>query len=248
MTLLAIFLAANAAAAMPADEIVVRAWRAPYRAERVSVRRLAAMRGGLQLPNGLNVAIGVDIQTRVDGVLALHTLYASEGQQTGVRVFTDGTAPTPAVPALTTVDAPAQSGAPDVTIDRSPAGPRIQPVASSAEGTVNFVNGIQATWATAAGQTEVPVTPNGPPVAGPPGAFSLKTDNDGSVVTLAAPDLEIRHLIGSATGIVVANSADNRVIDTVSAVNVDLRGAELLTLPPLMAVENLALQGLRTGR
>ena len=40
---------------------------------------LATMRGGLQLPNGLTVALGIDIQTWVDGRLALHSIYANEG-------------------------------------------------------------------------------------------------------------------------------------------------------------------------
>lgn len=52
----------------------------------VSDGELAQMRGGMDLPNGLTVNIGVDIQTMVDGQLALQTIYQSDGPNTGLQI------------------------------------------------------------------------------------------------------------------------------------------------------------------
>jgi hypothetical protein len=233
---------------VPGADILVHGQRLPFRAPRATDPELATMRGGMMLANGFDVAIGIDIQTRIDGVLALHTIYASEGPNAGIGVYTDGTKPAPPVPATVTVETPARVGVPLVEVDRSAGGTRVSPLTQSPATTVNLVNGIQASWATAEGQTQVPVVANGPPVAGPPGDFSLARDDRGVVVTLAAPMLEVRHLIGSATGIVVANSGNDRVIDTVNSVNVDLRGAQAAIVPSLLAAQSAVLEGLRSGR
>jgi hypothetical protein len=47
---------------------------------------LQTMRGGMALPDGLTVNLGVDIQTMINGELALHTSYQSDGPNAGIRV------------------------------------------------------------------------------------------------------------------------------------------------------------------
>lgn len=185
-------------------------------------RELARLRGGVLLPNGLNVAVGIDIQTRIDGVLALHTIYTSEQPNPGIRVYTDGTNSPATAPTTTTVTTDGTS--PMVSVARSPTGTTIVTSSSSAPMTVNVVSGPTSGWLNAAGQTMVPVVANGPAVAASSGVISLANDGTGARVTLTAPSLQVEHLVGQATGAVVSNTANNRVIDTVSSVNVDLVG------------------------
>ncbi|RYF11333.1 MAG: hypothetical protein EOO77_19595 [Oxalobacteraceae bacterium] len=185
-------------------------------------RELATMRGGVLLPNGLNVAVGIDIQTRIDGVLALHTIYTSEQPNPGIRVYTDGTNSPATAPTTTTVTT--GGVIPTVSVGRSPTGTTIVASSSSAPMTVNVVSGPTSGWLDAAGQTMVPVVANGPAVAASSGAISLANDDRGARVSLVAPSVQVDHLVGQATGAIVSNTASNRVIDTVSSVNVDLVG------------------------
>ncbi|UZK67767.1 hypothetical protein [Sphingomonas sp. M1-B02] len=211
-------------------------------AERVPDTLLAQMRGGVELPNGLNVAIGIDIQTRVDGVLVLHTVYTSDGPNAGIRVFTNGTNQVPLPPGATTVRTSSSGGIPIVTVDRSPAGTTIVPGRSINASNVNVVNSGPETWPSGQGETPVPVTANGPSVAAAPGAFRIETSDTGAAVILASPSLEIRQLVGSATGIVVANAADNRSIETVSAINVELQGVSPQLLAGAFAAQRMAVE------
>ena len=210
---------------VPSSAIVVNAQAsAPLAMQPVSNVELAMMRGGLRLPNGLDLSLGFDIQTRIDGQLALHTVYASDGANPGIRVYTDGEKPVPLAPTTATIVAGTVQGIPTLIVDRSPSGTTILPARAVGATTVNLVNGDPSTWLSGVGQVEIPVAPNGPAVAAAPGDVRLTTGSAGAIVTLSTPTLELQQLVGQATGVVVANTADNRVINTVSSVNVDLRG------------------------
>lgn len=234
-----------ALAAAPSNEIIVTAPSpGPLHAAKVPDRALATMRGGVRLPNGLDLSLGIDIQTRIDGMLALHTVYASEGSQPGVRVFTDGAKPVPTAPTTQTLTSQAIAGVPLLIVDRSPSGTTIVPANAVAAATVNLVNGDQATWLSGDGQTQIPVVANGPPVDATPGQVRLNVDASGAVVTLKTPTLEVRQLIGQATGVVVANAGNDRTIDTISAVNVDLRGVSPALLQGAFMAQRAALDAL----
>ena len=203
-------------------------------------QELATMRGGVLLPNGLNVAVGIDIQTRIDGVLALHTIYTSEQPNPGIRVFTDGTNSPATAPTTTTVITGGSGMIPTVSVGRSPTGTTIVASSSSAPMTVNVVSGPTSGWLDAAGQTMVPVVANGPAVAASSGVISLANDDRGARVTLVTPSVQVDHLVGQATGAVVFNTASNRVIDTVSSVNVDLVGIPAGLSGGILMVNRLA--------
>jgi hypothetical protein len=223
------------------DPILVVARRPHVFGAQVPNEILAGMRGGVQLPNGLNIAIGIDIQTRVDGVLALHTLYSTDGPDAGVRVFTGGPAASSAPAGEMSVDTPGSDAAPEVTVSRAPTGTTIDISTPSAPARVNILSGQSSTWGTAAGETQVPVSENGPPAETPVGNIRLAADERGAVVTLDAPMLQIRHVLGEAAGIVVANSGNDRTIDTVSSVNLDLRGLSPELMAGLSMGDQLAL-------
>ena len=223
------------------DILVVAPLPDAFEAPRVPDAKLATMRGGLRLPNGLDVSIGIDIQTRVDGLLVLHTLYASDGPVSGTRVYTDGRDGDRLAPGTTVVTTSDTGGSPVIMTDRSPTGTTISVTPASGASTVNLVNGAQSTWLTAQGQTEVPVTANGAPVTTGPGTFTLTTTDAGTIATLDTGDLRISHLVGQATGAVIANTANDRAIDTISSINVDLSNTAPLLAASMFSNDALAL-------
>jgi hypothetical protein len=210
----------------------------------LSAPELASMRGGFTLPNGVSLELGIDIQTRVNGVLALHTVYASSGPNVGVRVYADGTQQLPSPPTIQNVSSPGMVSSPVLVIDRSPTGTTILPSAPTPAATVNLLSVDPTTWPSGAGQKEIPVTPGGQPVQTDNGAVSLTRTDAGDIVTLSAPDLQVQQLVGQATGIVVANTANDRVIDNVSAINVQLTGFSPQLLSSALVAERLALDSM----
>ncbi len=227
------------------EQIVVTTSRVvPLPGPKVADALLARMRGGLRLPNGLDLALGIDIQTRIDGALALHTVYASEGTNPGVRVFTDGEKPVSVAPANATIKSEAVPGIPLLIVDRSPTGTTVQPTSATSAATVNLVHGDPSTWLSGEGQVEIPVVANAGPVTAAPGAVSLTTNPAGAVVTLNTPTVEVRQLIGQATGVVVLNTGNDRVIDTISSVNVDLRGFSAPLLASTFVAQRAAIDAL----
>jgi hypothetical protein len=222
-------------------DIVVAAPRHALAAPIVPDAELARMRGGLRLPNGLDISLGIDIQTRVNGLLALHTVYASDGVAPGIRVYADGEKTVPLAPTTLTVSSSGTAGAPTLIVDRSPTGTTVIPSSATPATTVNLVSGDPSIWLSGAGQIRIPVTPNGPAVAAPAGDVRLTQSDAGTVVSLETPTLLVQQLVGQATGVVVANSADNQVIDTVSSVNVDVQGLSPQLFAGAFAMQRLAL-------
>jgi hypothetical protein len=125
----------------------------------VSDAELDSLRGGMVMPNGMDVEIGVDIQTLVDGELLLHTSLSVGGV---VYVYT---------------------------------------------GT---------------------------------GQAQQLRDERGSTVTVSGDDLTVQHLVGRNTGIVIANTADNRAIDTLASIDIDLKGAWPVAANAMFVVNGIA--------
>lgn len=226
------------------DELVVNGRPRAIDTSAVPDRVLAEMRGGILLDNGLNIAIGLDIQTRVDGLLLLHTVYASDGPTSGLRVYTDGTSGPRIAPGTLTVNVPGGNGGAAVSVDRSAAGTTISLDDPSESAQVNLVNAEPGQWLNANGQKLVPVSEGSPPVSEGPGTFNVAVQDRGTVVTLDTASLQIRHLIGQATGVVIANTANDRSIDTISSVNVELQGISPALLSGLFTADQLAFDAM----
>ncbi|TRW17233.1 hypothetical protein [Glacieibacterium frigidum] len=197
---------------------------------------LAAQRGGILLPDGSSVAIGIALETRIDGVLALRTMFSTE--TSGVQVFAgngqaasdDGTTP-------------ATTGwmMPEVRITRTGVGTTI--AAAPAAG----VSQIRFGTVTAAPSGPALDLDGGRSVATQFGTVQALQTANGTIVQLTGPDLTVQQSIGQAIGTVVANTADNRIIDTVTSVNIDLRG---MVIPSGMtsALEAVAISVATRGR
>lgn len=207
---------------------------------RASDISLDSMRGGVLLPNGLDVAIGIDIQTRVNGELALHTVLSTEAPNPyGLRVLVDGNESEP-MPAGVTVQPQASPGQ-VLIIDRRGAGTTLMPSRTWTPGTsVRVVNAPREVWPAYAGESELDVAAGGPAVATDLGNVRVDRDDAGATVTLSSDTLVVQHLLGQATGVVVANTANDQSIDTISAIDVDLQGAWPIITNAIFAVGAIA--------
>lgn len=134
----------------------------------VSIEELGNLRGGFTLPNGMDVMAGVQIETRVNGELALHTvLNIADPTKAALEIFA------PPSQAL--------------------------------------------------------------------GSIRVAQRDAGSVVILQGPNLEVQHLTGNATGILVANTLDNRAIDTVATVRVSLADSAVPIGNLLLRIESIMI-------
>jgi hypothetical protein len=195
-----------ATAAQVGGPITVTAAPSLFQSPRVPDRELAKMRGGLNLPNGFDVSFAVDLQTRINGVLALHTSYASDGPSAGLRVYGVGggsTAPQSAPTSLTVTNNPVTGSAPS--------------------------------------GGALPVVANGAPVQTAAGTYSLSQNDRSNVVTYDAAGIQVQQLVGQATGVAIANTANNRSIDTSTTVNVDLSNVPVAQIASSFVAARAAL-------
>jgi hypothetical protein len=189
---------------------------------------LAELRGGFSLMGGLDVAISIQSDTRVDGSLLLRTVYRVDRTVPQLAIY---------APASTTglqSNGHSQSASPtddgiSVTFDRQN-GPRI---GSSAVpfSAISVVSGGQVGIVSAPTDMLPVVLPkNGEAVSVPNGQLSLIRNEAGHKVTLHADKLDVSHVFGNAIGSVLANTASNRVIDTTTTVSLDISGATAFNL------------------
>lgn len=188
-------------------------------AAKVSDATLQTMRGGIALPGGLNVAIGVAIETRVDGQLALRTQFSTETP--GIQVYAGGPAAGMGAPGGTSTTA---STTPTIQYDRNAIGTTVVLMPAATFNAINVGNGAGSSLPAATG-SPLPVSVGGPGVATALGTVRLLGTATGNIAELAGPDLVIQQAIGQATGAIVANSGNNRAIDTATFVSINVRGA-----------------------
>lgn len=208
----------------------------PFGTAAVSDAELGTMRGGILLPNGLDLTLGVAIETSIDGQVALRTVVDGAGR---ISVFSGGEAPQSARPTADATETRAQ--APMVTINRGGAGTVMSPVMAAGNANVVVARGPAADPA-AGGGVPLSLDANGAAVATPFGAVTLEQTARGAEVVLSNPTLQLRQLVGSATGVVVANTADNRAIDTIATVNIELGNASLLVGSNLLRIDSIAAE------
>jgi hypothetical protein len=210
---------------------------APFAVAPVSDAELAQHRGGFRLPSGIEVALTVQTQTAVDGAVVLSTVFrAAQGAPsfaafvpkagTSVSATTSGgraggsaTMPTVTYDRQNGLQVIPGAAAPSVTM-----GDDIAPLAAGLEQVTGAESGV--------------VTDNG----------RVTVDTGGAVqrVTLQGSDLAITHFAGRAFGSAIANSGNDRAIDTRTIVAIDLANAGPDVLgSAVFRVEGLALDGLR---
>jgi hypothetical protein len=192
----------------------VAAQAGPFEHDRVVAdARLDSVRGGFLLPNGMDIGLGITLDTLVDGRLVLSTVLTID-DSAHLSIYAGGNL-RPGGPA-TEILVPGANGASLVRITQSSSpllmGASAQPLAVSA---------------------------NGAPVATQWGTVQLSQSDTQSTVILAGQGLEVRHMIGAITGALVANRAGNRVIDTVVTIDLDIRHSAIPTGAMMLGLDTL---------
>lgn len=195
---------------------------APFNTAPVADSDLAGMRGGFSVAGSPDVSVAVRTETTLDGALLLRSVWRVDNGAPALQVY----APAPGQKiAMAGGQSPANSGAMTsspivVTFDRE-TGARIASTANA-----------QPSISVVVGQAAPPPDNAGPPldlskgaVATAGGAVSLQKLPVGTAVHLAGDRLDVTQLFGAAIGSAIANSADNRAIQSATTVGLDLRGA-----------------------
>lgn len=186
---------------------------------------LAQVTGKFLLPNGVELAVSVTSDTAVNGQLVLRSVLTVDKTST-LQVF--GRSPgAPAIPAAaaSAVKAGAAGVAGiQVALDRQSGIQTITPTFTVSQAPSVSVGAAPA--ASAAGLTALPVTPGGAAVATADGSVTVQAvPSGGAQVMLEGDRLAVANLVGPSVATAVVNSANDRTLDTVTTVAVDLRNA-----------------------
>lgn len=174
----------------------------------VSDADLSEQRGGFTLPGGLAVAIAVQSDTRVNGVLLLRTIFTVDRGPPTLSIFGRATGAVNEAAATAT-------GA-----------------GAASTNTVTFGSGSTAS-AIGQGQEDLVKLDLavGGAVEAAGGTVKLETlGAAGKAVTLSLDTLDVRHLVGQAYGTIAANRGNDVAIDTSTIINLDLQNVTPLNI------------------
>lgn len=205
---------------------------------------LAQQRGGLRLPNGLDLAITVQTQTAVNGGVVLQTVYKLDEGAPTLTIFAPASGQTvPQAGAGQNAHAGSTVGSPTVSFDRA-TGIQVTP-APIAPAVALTMGSARSSSAPQAGLTQVASG-----ATTDAGRVSEDVANGINSVSLTAADLRITHLAGNAFGTAIVNSGNDRIIDTQTTISIDLGNFSPDILGSAMfRVQDIALDAvaLRTG-
>jgi len=192
----------------------------------VGDEELAEMTGKFTLPNGTELAISITSDTVINGQLALRSvLTVDQGARLEVFGRQGGTANEPYTMSGSADQPVTQATGVSVMLDRRSGIQTVTPTFG-----VTSVSNVATTAsahndAAAQGLTLLPVHSGGPAVVTDHGHVSLATTDRGSQVTLAGDQIGVAHIVGQYIATAIVNSANDRTIDTVTNINIDLRNS-----------------------
>jgi len=222
-----------------AAALLAQAISLPYATEPVLDQDLAQMRGGFSLPNGIDIALAIQTQTKIDGAIVLRTVFQADDGPARFAAYvpTIGQAPS-----AETSEQKAATTTPPVLAFDNRNGIRVSPgVTLPVVGSGSQPNKI------ASGTPEgfAQVAPDSPTQTAS-GIVNVTHIGSNYRATLDGAMLSIDHLAGQAFGSVVTNAADNRSIDVETTVDLRLAGVSPDTLGSSMfRVENTAIDAMR---
>lgn len=217
------------AGAMPAAAQTSRMPERIYDSAPLGDHDLAKVTGKFLLPNGVELALSIVSDTVVNGQLLLRTVLTVDN---GAQLVVYGRTSDAAGPAyVTTAGAGAGAGAGSamptgfaINLDRHAGLSTITPTFTATQSAAPTVSvGAIVDDSKALGLSALPVTLGGPGVATPDGVVSLQAVRNGTQVTLVGDQLAVANLVGQSIASAVVNSGDNRSIDTVTNVAIDMR-------------------------
>ena len=213
----------------------------------LSDRELAEMTGKFLLPGGAEVALSITSDTVLNGQTVLRTVLNVDG---GPRLTVFGRREE------TGALRPASSGSQSAGGAMAPSGIAVSLDRHSGIQTLTPIYGVATQSnvslagapddAAALGLAPVAVTPGGPAVATLDGQIALQALRNGSQVTFSGDQIQASHLVGQSIATALINSGNDRAIDTVTNVAIDLRNVEPYQIgAAAMRADMMALEATR---
>lgn len=230
----------------------------PFGKAPVSDGMLSSMRGGFELPNGMMISVGVQIETYVDNSLALRTvLNVTDRAKAALEIVVPSASKlglsNPQVAAALPASAPVVTNPvavadPTSIVQATPVVSAIA-VAPLAADPAPKAPAVQIAAASSAGDAQMPgvIAPADVQIHSDLGVVTVEQTSSGAAVLLKGPDLQIEHMTGNATGVLIANTLDNRVIDTVATVNISLTDSAIPVGNILLKIESIVLDAVGTN-
>lgn len=187
----------------------------------LSDEELAQVTGKFILPNGVELALTVTSDTVVNGQLILRTVLSVD-QKSELTVFGRNQATPAASYSGNGGSATMAPGGVVITLDRQSGIQTITPTFAVLRGsTVTIGSEMQSPQSL--GLTALPLAAGGPAIQTADGSVSLQAVSGGSLVTLSGDQLAVSNLVGQSIATAIANSANDRTIDTVTNIAIDAR-------------------------
>ncbi|MBC9033915.1 hypothetical protein IAG41_16100 [Sphingomonas sp. JC676] len=202
----------------------------------LSDAELANQRGGIHLPNGIDVAITVQTETAIDNAVVLRSVFKIDQGQPKFTIFV----PRPGERVTSeSRGADGRTPLPSVSYD-SRTGIQVVPgygapaVSTADAASMQIREGL------------MPVDPTGP-VQTDFGTVFRKDQGGVAQAALQGSDFSVTHFAGAAFGSLITNSGNDRVIDTTTTLAIDLRNAGPdLVGSAMPRVENIAIDALQS--
>ncbi len=202
---------------------------------------LAGSYGKFLAPGGIDLAMSVQSSTTVNGNLVLRSVFSVDQGPGRLQVFapaSGSSGPQVSLPATSgtgNVQSNMSGGqGVSVSVDRATGTTIIQPAYGPASAPAVSIGSAPSAAAAVDNSGLVAVTPAAGGVETGAGMVSVASTGDGARVTLDGAGFSISHLVGAATGSVIANAANDRTIDTVTNVQIDLHNAQAMALGSAM--------------
>lgn len=219
------------------------------KAAAVADPELAQITGKFVLPNGAELALSIVSDAVVDGRAVLRTVLTVD-RAADLKVYARpvGAEEGPAVASAASAARAPAAATPGVAVmfDRQSGARLVSPAAGAAPAvsvaTAASGVGDPAAEAAARGLQPVAVVAGGPAVATAEGPVSLAQLANGSAVALEGDRFGVLHLVGRSVAAATVNSANDRVLDSVTNVGIDLRNVTPFTTgSAIMRADALAL-------
>ncbi|MGI4879291.1 MAG: hypothetical protein ACRYG4_17595 [Janthinobacterium lividum] len=197
---------------------------------RVADADLATMRGGFALPNGIDIALAVQMDAAINGALVLRTVFRVDQGSPTLAVY----APAPGTTGPAHTALPTGGNSTALVLDRAAGTMTVQPVADVPTQVAVSANSGASVGAPA-GLAPLAATVGGPAVATGAGSVQLSAIPSGTRVDLSGSMIDISQLVGSTFVNSVQNSGNNRVIDTATTINVNLSNTSAMAAATVAA-------------
>jgi hypothetical protein len=215
---------------------IMAATIAPFTTGALSDGELASLRGGFSLPGGIDVRLVVQTDTSINGALVLRSVFrVADSASLQVLVPRDQ-----APVSVTRANAPGSQPSVWVSFDRSN-GAVIGSVAPRPELSISL--GSPDEHEPSADGLRIIDTAHGPV-----DTAVGRVTQAGTNVRLDQQDLSITHLTDGAFGSIVANSGNDRAIDTATTISLDLKGVDPANIGSMaLRVEGVVVDAARMG-